>query len=88
MINLTKLDRTNRQLGTSEPGQGDEARAAGAVAGGATTRVAVLQGAVRRARPSAVARMRGVVLRFQGMAAELMECPICLEPVGESEIAE
>ena len=35
MINLTKLDRTNRQLGTSEPGQGDEARAAGAVAGGA-----------------------------------------------------
>ena len=41
-----------------------------------TTRAAVLQAAVARARPSAGSRMRAVILRFQAMD-ELMECPIC-----------
>lgn len=95
MIDLTKLDRANRALEFSH-----EARAAGVARGSSGTsktpagvqsgncnRAAVLEGAMQRARPSAVSRMRAAVMRFQGNHEELMECPVCLEPVGEAEIS-
>jgi DNA repair protein RAD5 len=50
-------------------------------------RAAILKQAVEKARPSAEIRMRKVALQFQEGEIELMECPVCLEPVGEVEVA-
>ena len=99
MINLTKLDRSNRAIESernrrereslhSSGGSGGSGAAAAAPAStgaGSASRATILQWAVERARPSATSRMRSVILTFQG--GELMECPICLEPVSEAEIA-
>lgn len=52
-----------------------------------STRADVLQEAIKKARPSAQARMRETVLSFQEGEVELMECPICLEATGERDVA-
>ena len=49
------------------------------------TRDAVLESALSKARNSARLRIRVVINQFQ--SSELLECPVCLECVGEEEIA-
>ena len=47
----------------------------------------ILREAISKARPSAQSRMRATVLEFHEGQIELMECPICLEPTSEEDIA-
>lgn len=47
----------------------------------------ILREAISKARPSAQNRMRETVLEFHEGHIELMECPICLEPTSEEDIA-
>lgn len=54
---------------------------------GKLTRKEILDLAVKNARPSAQIRMREAVLQYQDGLLELLECPICLEPTGEADIA-
>jgi len=49
-------------------------------------REGILEIALSKARNSAQLRMRVVINQFQS-ASELLECPVCLECVGEAEIA-
>lgn len=50
------------------------------------TREGILDSALAKARNSAQLRMRVVINQFQSVS-ELLECPVCLECVGEAEIA-
>ena len=52
-----------------------------------TNRAEVFNEAISKARPSAQGRMREAVLQFQEGEVELMECPVCLEATGETDIA-
>lgn len=52
-----------------------------------TTRADVFHEAIAKARPSAQARMRDTVLLFHEGVLENIECPVCLEPTGEKDIA-
>ena len=52
-----------------------------------TTRAGILEQAVENARPSAKNRMREAILQFHDGEIDLMECPVCLEPTGECDIA-
>jgi SNF2 family DNA or RNA helicase len=92
MVNLTKLNRSNHALMSRHGATAAAARARAATSSsspsttqGSSSREAILQAAVRGARHSAKSRVRSVVLRFQG--GDLMECPVCLEPVSEAEIS-
>ena len=51
------------------------------------TRADILQQAIAKARPSASNRMRESILSIQEGEIEYLECPICLEPIEEKEIA-
>jgi len=52
-----------------------------------TTRAGILEQAIENARPSAEKRMRETILMFHEGKIDLMECPVCLEPTGEKDIA-
>lgn len=52
-----------------------------------SSRADIFREAISKARPSAAGRMREAVLQFQEGEIEMMECPICLEPTGEKNIA-
>lgn len=51
------------------------------------TRVEVFQEAILKARLSAQGRMREAVLQLQEGEIEYIECPICLEPTTEKDLA-
>ena len=78
LIDLGKLDRLQRERSQKKNGASLKDTA---------TRAGVLEAALERARYSARTRMRGVVLQFQHGESELLECPVCLEVVGECDIA-
>ena len=82
MIDLMKIDSLNQCL---EKGY-DKKRSA-PISVGSKTRASILADALEKARPSAQVRMRTMILKFQEGEIELMECPVCLEPVGEVNIA-
>ena len=94
MIDLVKMDRTNRALGATHPAGLDKGKqraagggiAAAAAAGSkeAPTRAVVLKSAVERGRKSAEARIRVCIAQIQ--SGEEIECPICLEVSGEQEV--
>lgn len=80
LISLEKLDHFNNLTA-------DKKKSHLPASSGKKTRNDVLQHALSKARKSATARMRVVINQFQHGHDELMECPVCLECVGESEIA-
>ena len=51
------------------------------------TRADILQQAITKARPSACNRMREAVMSIQEGEIEYLECPICLDPIEEQDIA-
>ena len=51
------------------------------------TRADILQQAITKARPSASNRMREAVMSIQEGEIEYLECPICLDPIEEQDIA-
>ncbi len=54
---------------------------------GNATRADILEEADSKAMVSARGRMREIVLRFQEGETEFVECPMCLEPIGEKDVA-
>lgn len=56
-------------------------------ANGTVTRESIRQLAYVRARNAAKARMRMALDRYQNGDEQLLECPVCFDAVGESEIA-
>lgn len=78
MLNLDQIDAFNRTLHS-----GTKPRTTGE----ANTRAAILDQAVEKAKPSAERRVRQIVLQFQEGEIEFLECPVCLEPAGEVEVA-
>jgi len=51
------------------------------------TRADILQQAITKARPSASNRMREAVVAIQEGEIEYLECPVCLDPIEEKDIA-
>ena len=51
------------------------------------TRADILQQAITKARPSASNRMREAVMSIQEGEIDFVECPICLDPIEEQDIA-
>lgn len=51
------------------------------------TRADILQQAITKARPSASNRMREAVMSIQEGEIDYVECPICLDPIEEQDIA-
>lgn len=80
LIDLEKVDNLNRCV------SGDDSKPKAQHTSGNKTRAAVLQQAVSKARPSARARVRQVVMQFQEGEIELLECPVCFDPIGEAEV--
>jgi hypothetical protein len=71
-----RLHKEGRKQGSTEKTKGK-----------ATTRAGILAQAIENARPSAQFRMREAVLQFHEGEIDLLECPVCLEPTGEADIA-
>lgn len=78
LIDLEKLETFNRGLRREKPRGNRKAED--------NTRAGILQRALSKALPSAEIRMREVIQRFQEGGQELLECPVCLECVSETEI--
>ena len=80
---VAELNRDRRKEENKQKKKGSKALAAT----GAVTRESIRQLACEKSRNAAKARMRNALDRYQQGDLELLECPVCFETVGETEIA-
>lgn len=85
MIDPVRMDRMNQR--TDPKYEAIRKAAAEDKAKGAQTRADILSRAAATARPSAEARVRSIIMRFQEGDEYLMECPVCLDVCSELNVA-
>jgi len=86
MIDPVRMDRMNQR---SDPKYREMRKAAAedSVDGGQQTRAEILSRAAATARPSAEARVRSIIMRFQEGVEYFLECPVCLDVCSELSVA-
>ena len=83
LINLDSIHKLNEKLANEK----SHKRSAAHGKPKSTTRASILDQAIKYARAHAKVRMRQAVLLFHNDPGSMMECPVCLEPTGECDIA-
>jgi SNF2 family DNA or RNA helicase len=84
-IDPARLDRMNQKMDTKFQAMREAAKESGG-SGVIQTRADILARAEANARPSAVERVRSVIMRFQDGGDIYMECPVCLDVCNETNV--
>jgi len=84
-IDPARLDRMNQKTDPKFQAMREAAKESGG-SGAIQTRADILAKAEANARPSAVERVRSVIMRFQDGGDIYMECPVCLDVCNETNV--